>query len=165
MVHVRNIRENGLEGRLTAHLADVREFDAGRRYEAVFANPPYRRAGEGRPAAAPLLDVARFERAGTLGAFCAAAARLLSPTGSVSLVFPTARRDDLWQALRAADLHPTEAVTVFPYPEGVPRLFLVRAGRIPRALCERTLTLTRDKNDRRPTEAAEALYRDGVLLT
>ena len=160
---VRNIRENGLEGRLTAHLADVREFDSGRHYEAVFANPPYRRAGEGRPAATHLRDVSRFERAGTVADFCQAAAHLLLPTGTFSLVFPTARRDELFRALSDASLYPAEAVTVLPYPEGVPRLFHLRAGRTPAALCERTFTLTVSKTDRRPTEAAEALYRDGVL--
>ncbi len=160
---VRNIRENALSERLCAHLADVREFDAGRRYDAVFANPPYRRADEGLPAASRLADISRFERAGTVADFCLAAARLLSPTGSLSLVFPVVRRAELLRALTAAALYPVEAVTVLPYPEGTPRIFLLRAGRTPAALCERTFTLTVAKTDRRPTEAAEALYREGVL--
>ncbi len=160
---VRNAKENGLSDRLRVFCEDIRRFDARERYAAVFANPPYRRPGSGRPAAHHLADVSRFERAGGIVDFCLTAARLLRPDGSFSLVYPTERRENLLAALKEAELFPTATVTVRPYPGGESRRFLLRAGKRPLPHEEHTLFLARAANDRRPTDEAEQLYRDGTL--
>lgn len=160
----RNIEKNRLTDRLSVIEADLRTLTPPARYLSVYANPPYRRVGEGRPAADPLLDTARFERAGTVLDFCETAARLLLPEGSLSLVFPQKRREELLRALGKVGLHPREEVTVYPYPGGVPKLLLLRAAPRPGGLTVRRFTLAREAGGA-PTEAAEALYRDGILPT
>ena len=160
----RNIEKNRLTDRLSVIEADLRMLAPPPRYLSVYANPPYRRAGEGRPAGDPLLDAARFERAGTVLDFCETAARLLLPEGSLSLVFPRKRRAELLGILSRVGLFPTEEVTVYPYPGGVPKLMLFRATQHPEPLTARRFTLTREAGGA-PTEAAEALYREGILLT
>ncbi len=160
----RNIEKNGLADRLSVTEADLRTLPPSARYRSIFANPPYRRAGEGLPAADPLADAARFERAGTVFDFCATAARLLLPEGSLSLVFPIRRRGELLDAVSAAGLFPAEEVTVYPYPGGVPKLLLLRAVPHRTETAVRGFTLAKGAGGP-PTEAAEALYRDGILLT
>lgn len=160
----RNIRDNRLEECLTVLPCDLRDLPAIPRYTSVFANPPYRRASEGRPAADPLSDLARFERAGTVADFCLTAARSLLPGGSLSLVFPTARRGELHNALRAAGLYPAEEVTVYPYPGGTPKLLLLRATRENGEFSKSYFTLSRSRGGE-PTEAALTLYREGILIT
>ena len=160
----RNIEENRLADRLTVLHGDLRDLPATPRYMSVFANPPYRRANEGRPAADRLSDLARFERAGTIADFCLAAERSLLPSGSFSLVFPVARRQELDAALRAAGLHPAESVTVYPYPGGTPKLLLLRATRKKKEESKSYFTLSSSVGGE-PTEATLALYREGILIT
>ena len=160
---VRNAEENRLGDRLSVFCEDLRTFDGGERYAAVVANPPDRRAGSGRPAAHPLADASRFERAGGIADFCRAASRLLRPDGSFSVVFPTERHAELSAALGAAGLFPAETVTVLPYPGGQSRICLVRAVKHPCADRPLALILCRAANDRRPTEEAEEIYTNGVL--
>lgn len=159
----RNIERAALKDRLTVIEADLRTLAPPARYLSVFANPPYRRANEGRPPQDPLLDAARFERAGGIRDFCEAAARLLLPEGSLSLVFPCGRRDELLATLLAAGFFPEEEVTVYPYPGGRAKLLLLRAARHGGQPSRHRLTLATEAGT--PTEAAEALYRDGILLT
>ena len=159
----RNIEENGLADRLSVLCRDLRDYTPAGRFSLVFANPPYRRAGSGLPAAHRLADVSRFERAGGIRDFCLAAARLLTDDGVFTIVFPTARREELWEALQEAKLHPEAVVTVLPYPEGKSRLTLVRARPFPTIPKNYTLALARAADDRRPTPEAEILYERGVL--
>lgn len=160
----RNIQKNGLDATLTVLCADLREHLPSGHFTTVLANPPYRRAGEGLPARDRLADISRFERAGGIADFCRAAATLLAEDGRFYTVFPAARRSDLLTALEDAGLHAYRAVTVYPYPDGAPRLLLTVSGMGEGVLREATFTLCRAPGGA-PTEAAERLYADGVLMT
>lgn len=160
----RNILDNGYGGRFTALCCDLRDYFPAERFAVILANPPYRRAGEGRGAADPLCDIARFERAGTILDFCRAGARLLTEDGDFCLVFPISRRQELYAATREVGLYPREEVTVLPYPGGTAKLFLLRATRAAGPLLSHRITLAGAPGGE-PTEAARALYRDGCLLT
>ncbi len=159
----RNVEENALSARLTVHNTDIRTL-SGARYLSVYANPPYRRAGEGKGAENPLADLARFERAGTLADFIAAAERILLPKGILSLVLPMGRLTDALAALCAHGLCLTERVTVYPYPGGIPKLVLLRAAREGSLPLLRRFTLAEEKGGK-PTAQARALYEEGILLT
>lgn len=160
----KNMANNGLGDRFLTVCRDLRHLAGEARYRLIYANPPYRRAGEGKPAANRLADLARFERAGTVADFCRAAARLLCEDGDFCVVFPTVRREELFRALLSCGLAPTEEVTVLPYPGGAPKLFLLRARRQADGCHRRRITLALAKGGE-PTEAARILYRDGSLLT
>ncbi len=160
----RNIRENRLDGCLSVIRGDLRELRGEACYHTVFANPPYRRAGEGRPASDPLADAARFERAGGITDFCEAASRLMMIGGSFSMVFPYARLAEAETAIEGAGLFPEEIVRIFPYRGKEPKLFLLRARKTPSTVSLRTFYLAEEKGGP-PSHEAELLYREGILLT
>ena len=160
----RNIESNGFSGILRAACADIREYREDGRFDTVLANPPYRRANDGRPAAHPLADAARYERAGTVTDFCLAAARLLHKGGRFYAVFPTRRRDELFAALGAVGLYPHRTVTAYPYVGGAPKIFLTEAGFTEAPLRRERIVLARECGGA-PSDAAEALYTHGHLLT
>ena len=160
----RNIRDNGLEDTLTVLCADLRERLPQGHFTAVLANPPYRKAGEGRPARDHLADISRFERAGGIADFCLAAAKLLAEDGEFYTVFPYLRQGELLSALSAAGLAVRRVVTVLPYPCGRPRLLLAVAGRGETTARRERFTLCVAPGGA-PTAAAERLYTDGLLLT
>ena len=160
----RNVRDNRLEDMLTVRCADLRELDDGGIFDTVFANPPYRRANDGMPAANRLADVARYERYGTIEDFCRVGARMLSQGGRFCAVFPIRRRSELLRAIAEAGLSPEHEVTVYPYPGGTSKLMLLSARK---SACEHrreSFTLCREAGGE-PTEAALRLYREGILIT
>lgn len=102
-----NIRENGLQARLTALHGDVRQLRAllpAASFDCVVANPPYFSVGSGKQAAS--VPSARSEQTLPLDALCAAAAWLLRHGGRFFLVHRAERLCDLLCALRAAGLEP-----------------------------------------------------------
>jgi tRNA1(Val) A37 N6-methylase TrmN6 len=70
--------------------------------DVVVCNPPFFRAGDGPRATDPWKAVARTESTATLADFVAAAARCLTPVGTLIFVVPTDRAADLAAALPTA---------------------------------------------------------------
>lgn len=160
----RNVRENGWENALSILEGDLRHLPCERTHPLVFANPPYRRAHEGRPAQSPLADAARFERAGGFRDFCLAAEGLLSHDGVFCFVFPTARREEAEATLAACHLFPRRIVTVSPYPGGKSKIFLAVAGRTPAAVRGERIVLATCRGGE-PSEAACRLNAALELIT
>ena len=160
----RNVRDNSFEDTLVVRCADLRDSAECGMFDTVFANPPYRRANDGVPAADPIADAARYERHGTIGDFCRVGARMLTPKGRFCVVFPTRRREELLRALSHAGLFPEREVTVYPYPGGASKLMLLSARRDDCDHKKEVFTLCHAAGGRE-TEAAAVLYRDGILLT
>ena len=160
----RNVREGGFSDRLTVRCADLRDATECGIFDTVLANPPYRRASDGVPAADPIADVARYERFGTILDFCRVGARMLKPDGRLFLVFQTRRRDELLRALSESALFVEREVTVYPYPGGTPKLMLVSAKKTAGEKRQERFTLCRAAGGGE-TDAAARLYRDGILLT
>lgn len=124
-----NIRENGLEGRLTALHGDVRQIRAllpAAEFDCVVSNPPYFPVGSGRPAAR--VPAARDERTLPLEALCAAAAWLLRQGGRFFLVHRAERLCDLLCTLRASGLEP-KRLRLVRGTSGKTRLVLLEARR------------------------------------
>lgn len=103
-----NIGRYALEERVRAHRADYRALrgvlTAGA-YDLVVSNPPYFRAGSGRPKAGGL-SAAHQEEAGTIGDLLQAANLLLRTGGRVAVSFRPERIADLFAAMRGADIEP-----------------------------------------------------------
>jgi tRNA1Val (adenine37-N6)-methyltransferase len=160
----RNVRDNRFEALLTARHADLRDCEERAAFDTVFANPPYRRANDGMPAADPIADAARYERHGTIEDFCQTGARMLTEGGRFLVVFPKRRRDELLTAIASAGLSPEREVSVYPYPGGTPKLMLLSARRGACAHRHESFTLCREPGGMQ-TAAAERLYQDGILIT
>lgn len=126
----RNAAENGVSDKLFAHAADIRAVSAantGGEVDAVFANPPYCRAGGGIVSAGDAKRIARHEVAGDIGDFCAAAARLLKYGGKFFCVFRPNRLADLVSALRGARLEPKKMTLVHADVDAEPSMLLLEA--------------------------------------
>jgi len=95
----RSARESGLE--VGFERADLRRF-AGPGAGLVVMNPPYLRAGQGRPSPDPWKAAARTELNGTLAELLEAGARLAP---RLCLVLRGARGDEAEASLDAAGLH------------------------------------------------------------
>ena len=160
----RNVRDNRFEDTLTVRHADLRDCTERGIFDTVFANPPYRRANDGMPAADPIADAARYERHGRIEDFCSTGADMLAEGGRFLAVFPPRRRTELLAAITDAGLCPEREVTVFPYPGGTSKLMLLSAKKGACTHRREHFTLCKETGGA-PTEAAERLYRDGILIT
>ena len=124
----RNAELNSLSERISALCADVREVgrkDVGGALDAVFANPPYFRAGAGLAARSEKLREARFEEHGTFADFAACAARLLRGGGSFYVVHRADRITDVLCGMRGAGIEPKRLLVVYPDAASSPNLLLV----------------------------------------
>ncbi len=102
-----NIARNGLEGRLSSVLGDVRQIRAllpAGSFSCVISNPPYFAAGSGKVSAENA--AARSEERLSLRELCAAAAWLLPSGGRFALVHRPERLCDLICAMRENAIEP-----------------------------------------------------------
>lgn len=102
-----NIAANGLQGRLSSVLGDVRDirtlFGAGS-FSCVISNPPYFPVGSGKVSRAN--GAARSEETLTLSELCAAASYLLPSGGRFALVHRPERLCDVFCVMREHGLEP-----------------------------------------------------------
>lgn len=85
----RSVAVNGLQGRVTLRLADLRDPEAvleGEQYDLVTGSPPYIPVGSGVISPHPQRAACRMELRGDVFDYCRAAARALAPGGRLSLV-------------------------------------------------------------------------------
>ena len=121
---------NGLTGRMSALLGDLREapLSAGR-FDLAVCNPPYFPAGSGLPPRSGTRRAARMEVACTLEDVCRAASRLLRWGGAFCLVHKPERLTDLLCTLRRWGLEPKRLRMVSLRAETAPSLLLLESRR------------------------------------
>ncbi len=89
----RTVADNGLEGRVTCRLGDLREpasFDGLGTFDLVTGSPPYIPVGRGVMSPHPQRAACRMELRGTIADYAATAARLLRPGGYFVVCFAAA---------------------------------------------------------------------------
>lgn len=159
-VTVRNIRRNGLEGRMAVCPGDLRDIRAllpASGFTSVVSNPPYFPAASLQaPAAAKA--AARSQGQCTAEDLCRAAAWLLSTGGRFSLVYRPEALCDLFCALRGAGLEPKRLQPVRHKPTAPVSVVLVEAlsGGKPGLRWEPELVLYQE--DGSPTADYAAIY-------
>jgi tRNA1Val (adenine37-N6)-methyltransferase len=124
----KNIRLNGLEERVSAVLADLRnppEDLSG--FDLVVSNPPYRRPASGRLSEHPERALARHELALPLGDFLAAAAALAKTRGRVAFIHLPGRLRELVAGMEAVRLEPKRLRFVHGRPGAEAKMVLVEA--------------------------------------
>ncbi len=125
-----NATENELAPRVTVCEADLRALRGvlpGETFHHVVSNPPYRPAGQGRVSPDPERALANAEGAVTLEQVVAAAARLLRPRGTLSVVYPAERLPALLAACAPSDLRPVRLRLVHPRAGAPARRLLLTA--------------------------------------
>ena len=98
----RNAALNGMADRIRVFAGDVRTLglrDTDGEVGLVLSNPPYLRAGSGRPNRETEKEIARHEVAGGIADFCAAAGRVLRTGGRFCVVWKPERLRELFSAM------------------------------------------------------------------
>lgn len=121
-----NAKDNGFVGRVRVLCADVRHIELPP-VDHVVSNPPYFKAGAGRPAKNAMQDAARFERHGVLQDFVKAACTAVKQNGTVSFVLRFERQQELQDLLLEHGATTTRLTQVLARKNKPPRLALVQA--------------------------------------
>lgn len=85
----RNIRHNGLAGRVSVHggdVIDLRKNYPDSTFDLVVSNPPFRSAGSGKVSPRAGRDAARHETTARLADFIDAAKYLVKPSGKICFI-------------------------------------------------------------------------------
>ena len=117
---IRNAALNGLEGRFSPRLADLREVEvlAGEAaFDLITGAPPFMPVGSGVLPADPQRAAGRFEFRGGVEDYALAAARALAPQGRVVLLMDGASEARTRAAFDAAGLALHGRVGVAPRPD------------------------------------------------
>lgn len=127
---VRNAAENGIADRfrvISGNVCGIRNFLARESFDAVCANPPYRKTDGGKLPQNPDTAIACTEIAGNIRDFCSAAAYLLPHSGIFSVIYPPERLPDLLDALRNTHLEPKTLLLIHPNPQKPACMTIVHA--------------------------------------
>lgn len=157
-----NIARNGLTGRLSSHLGDVRQISAlfaTGSFTSVVSNPPYFPAGSGK--LSQKQSLARSEETLCLAELCRASAWLLPTGGRFFLVHRPERLCDVFCALREAGLEPKRLQWVRHKADAPCCLFFVEAVRGAKPGLSYERDLIEFEPDGSPTEAYCAAYDFG----
>ena len=163
----RNVQLNGLEDRVTAICADVRDFPVGTDvggYDAVFSNPPYMTVDSGASCENDAKEIARHEHFGGISDFAQSASRALKYGGAFYVVFRPDRLADLFTACRSANLEPKRLCFVSARRELPPSMLLLEArrGGKPGLFVTPTLILSENGQD---TEEMTYILNNGRFPT
>jgi len=124
----RNVRLNGLEGRVKIISGDVRGRQYSRQpgsFDVAVCNPPYRQPSSGRISVNDEKRMARHELNGDLADFLRAGAFFLRHKGRLALIYLAARSTDLIAAMRQVGIEPKRLRMVHSFPEAEASLILL----------------------------------------
>ncbi|MEI6986300.1 MAG: methyltransferase domain-containing protein [Rhodospirillaceae bacterium] len=164
-----NIAANGLAELVSVVVGDLRHPPLmPQSFHRVMINPPYLRAGAHTPSADPSRAIANGEGQTGLAAWLAAAARLLRPRGTVTVIHRADRMDEVL-ALMTARFGAIALFPLWPQAGAAAKRILVsgrlasgRTGAVSPARLASGLVL--HDADGRFTAKAEAILRDGFGL-
>lgn len=128
----RNVDLNGFSDTVSVLFRDVRTLspaDFGVELDVIVSNPPYMRAGDGAVSPYDEKQIARHEILGTIGDFCAAAAKCLKYGGRFYTVWRPDRLESLMAALHKSKLAPKRMVFVHDSADKEPAVVLTEAVR------------------------------------
>ncbi|MEM7173534.1 MAG: methyltransferase domain-containing protein [Pseudomonadota bacterium] len=137
---------------------------AGNSFDHVICNPPYMKAGRGRPSPNPIKAQANREGSATLSDWVKGALRLLRPGGRLTMI----QRADRLEELTAAFMGRAGALRLFPlWPKaGQPaKRIILQAQKGAAGPTQLLPGLILHESDGSYTVAAQAVLRDGQGLT
>lgn len=115
----KNMSENALSQRIRILHRDIRELepgDVGTPADIILSNPPYKRKNSGRLNPTPQKAVARHEICIDLPCLLEKAFCLLSPGGTLCLIYPVSRLGELMPEMSRAGFRPNWLRFVHPRP-------------------------------------------------
>jgi tRNA1(Val) A37 N6-methylase TrmN6 len=166
-----NAERNGFGGRVAAHALDVAGPSeafaaaglAAGGADRVLMNPPFHAAGRAQASPDARRRIAHVAPAGTLAAWLGAAARLLRPAGTLSVIYRADGLGELLGALAPA-FGAVAIVPVHPRPGAAAIRILMCATKGSAAPPSLLPGLVLNRDDGRPSAEAEAVLREGGSL-
>lgn len=119
----RNVKLNNLQDRIKIVHQDFRKFNPGRKFDVVFANPPFYEKNIGRVSASAEISIAKHEIKCNIFDVMEKTAELLKPRGRAYFIFSFRRRDDFLKAL-GKKLRLKKERHIIPYKGQRPNMFL-----------------------------------------
>jgi tRNA1(Val) A37 N6-methylase TrmN6 len=110
----RNVCLNGLEERITVICTDFLTFQPARKYDVVFANPPYIPAHTGRVSTSLEKSIAKHELKCDIFDIMQKTSEFLKKKGKAYFIFSAKRRQDFSQAVRKGGLKMRISRLVYP---------------------------------------------------
>lgn len=153
----RNVVLNGLQDRIEIVRADLTVYEAGKKFDLIFSNPPYIKRGAGLLSMTGEKAAARHEVFCLLEDVLDRTAAWLKPEGRACFIFPERRRRDFTAAALERGLSVKRLRPVMPRADGEPNLFLVELALTPGA-AEELEPLILFRGDGGYTEEAEAVF-------
>lgn len=154
----RNVRENGLEKRVTLFHGDLRDVTRDWPHgpcDLVTGTPPYLPVGTASASPDPQRAACRIELRGGVEDYLAAAARVLSPEGVVVVCADGRAPERVLRGAEAAGLSPRRRVDIVPRA-GRATLFSVwTCARAPRGAIEHVEVVMRDEAGERTAASRE----------
>lgn len=127
-----NVAINGYEGRisiLSADIADLKKHFPVSSFDAVVANPPYRKPGTGRISPREGRDKARHETTATLADFMAVAKYLVKPGGRICFIYHVSRLAELFAEAVALKLAPLRLRLVHDTAQSGAGMFMIELAK------------------------------------
>lgn len=122
-----NARENGFSGRFQVVRGDFNHtYKQFQNIRVAFSNPPFYKLNRGHLSPNPEIREAKFETRLTLRQLLENTRSMLHPEGSLFLVLPRDRREDLLQSAAETGFHPARIREVFSFKDGNAERFLVQ---------------------------------------
>lgn len=156
-----NITENRMADRISLLCKDIMDTsleDIGGAADLIIANPPYKKSGAGRINPHGGKAIARHEQTLDIRRLFSVSARLLTPEGRITLIFPSERTSELYAAADQAGFGLEWIRRVHQREETPPFRILASAARNPKASCRVRPPLYLYTQDRTPTKAYQALF-------
>ncbi len=124
----RNVRLNGMEGRMRVHEGDLRqaaECFGREKYDLAVSNPPYYDAATSLRSPYAEVNTARQDGECSPGELCKAAFSLIKTGGRFAVVYPAARMTAILRAMEENRIAPKRIRCVQDTPSRAPKLLLI----------------------------------------
>ena len=163
----RNISLNGLQDKITAVCADIRDvanYGDGE-YDVIFTNPPYMISNGGYMNTHDEKTIARHEIFGGIGDFCQAATKKLKYGGLFYCVYRPDRMVELISELRKNGIEPKKITFVHANTESEPSMLLMEAKKGARCGCivSKPLFIYKDTTNTEYTVETKEIYEKGFF--
>lgn len=124
----RNVVLNRLEDKITVIEADIRFYQPGKKFDVIFANPPYFKLKSGWLGSSEEKVIARHEIALQAPEIIEKIVELLKPEGRCCLIYPINRYKEIIKLITEHGLKIWRERLVLSKIDRPPRFFLVEAG-------------------------------------
>jgi tRNA1Val (adenine37-N6)-methyltransferase len=125
----RNVSDNDLDGRIALIEQDIKGLKkilAQESFDVIVTNPPYTKAGSGRPSPSASRQIARHDESADIAAWLDLQ-YFLKNKGRYNLIFPASRTAEVVSLMRAKHLEPKRARFIHPDKDKPASLVLIEA--------------------------------------